>query len=156
MWSRSKTAGWAPMGSSWSSGRKFSICEVPPEKYGVRSPSWVPQPIPPEPERNPNNIQLWKVAGFLFAKEKWLESPEPFKRSMHIISFAATYPGLQQRGRGKGTLGRWRRVWGWRLWGENWGSSHRDPCVETYPILQQPSCSGRALPSEWHQPEKNQ
>ena len=31
---------------------------VPSEKYGVKTPTLVPQPTSPETERNPDNIQL--------------------------------------------------------------------------------------------------
>ena len=36
----------------------FSSQGVPPEKCGVYTPSWAPQPTAPEPEKNPDNIQL--------------------------------------------------------------------------------------------------
>ena len=80
---------------------------------------------------------------------------EPLKGPKHKIPFAATYPGLQQR---EGRVD-WRcvkRVWVWCLQGENGRNSHQDPCAESFPILQSPSFSGRALLSKCHQPERKQ
>ena len=45
----------------------------PPEKYGVHTLSWDPQPRAPEPEKYTDNIQLWKAAEFLSARDGWLE-----------------------------------------------------------------------------------
>ena len=36
----------------------FSGWGVHSEKCCIKTPSWAPQPTKPEPERNPNNIQL--------------------------------------------------------------------------------------------------
>ena len=38
----------------------------------------LPQPTAPEPERN---IQLWKAAGFLFARERWLDMKRASSRA---------------------------------------------------------------------------
>ena len=37
------------------------------------NPSWAPQPIAPELEKNPDNIQLWKAEGVLSVRERQLE-----------------------------------------------------------------------------------
>ena len=134
------------------SGQGFPLRTVGPK------PSWAPQPTAPEPERRQDNIWKWKAAGFLAARERWLEPQRVLQGQTHKIYFVATYPGLcQRRGGGWSADQRhFRRVWGSWLWGENWGSRHQDACAESFPRLQEPPCSGRALLSEWHPPEGKQ
>ena len=75
---KTKRADWAPGAAEVPEGY-FSGHGVPPEKCGVWTPSWAPQPTAPELERNPDNIQLWKAAGFLSARERWLETETVLK-----------------------------------------------------------------------------
>ena len=59
----------------------FSGTGVPTEQCGDWTPSWAPQPIAPEPERNPDNFQLWNAAGVLSAKEKRPEKQRASQRA---------------------------------------------------------------------------
>ena len=44
-----------------------------PEKCVAYTTSWAPQPTALEPEKYTDNTQLRKVAGFLSARDWWLE-----------------------------------------------------------------------------------
>ena len=64
---------------------------------------------------------------------------QPLNRPSHKISFAATYPECWKR-EGRVDKRLLRTVWGWWLWGKNWGNS-----TELFPILHEPSLSGIPL-----------
>ena len=153
---RHESDGWDHTGGSWRSREKFQRPEGSAgEVWGLNSKLRSPA----HSTRNKKGTQI--TSG---CEQQWSFCPpgrdgkrcrQPLKRPMHKILFASTYPGLQQR-EGRVHYRCVRRVLGWWLCGENWRNSCKEPCAESCPILQKPSFSGRALLSEWHQPEGKQ
>ena len=81
-------------------------------------------------KRHQHNIWLWKEAGFLSTRKRWLETQAPLKGPRHKILFAATHPRFSW------WKAEWtshvKKVWGLWLWGESRRVSCWDPCGESF------------------------
>ena len=132
----------------------FSSTGVPTEQCGDWTPSWAPQPIAPEPERNPDNFQLWNAAGVLSAKEKRPEKQRASQRANTKFCWQPLTLGAR-RGRAEWT----RDAWGESGVGVS-GERTEGPAARIHCWVidhsAEATLSGRALLSEWHQPEGKQ
>ena len=103
-------------------------------------------------ERNQNNIQLWQNSG-VSTHQGDTESLLKGQRTKFCLQLLTLGAG---RGRAEWTTGAWGESGASGSGERTEGTATRMPVLSHSPILQEPSFSGRALPSKWQQPEGKQ
>ena len=121
------------MGGSWSARGKFQGLKGFPWEMWVKPKPYSPTYITSELEGSPDNIQLWKVVGFLSVKERQLET-QSFLKGQCIKFHLQPLTLGSSRGEAEWTGGAWGEL-GWWLWGGNWGNSCKDHCAASFHTL---------------------